>query len=146
MIGPLKFWQIYCCYVYLLSARFLNMCKTTTTFYLLWRAGPPGFGFYGSGSARLQSWLGMVNVGRLGSMRSEISLKMKFIIFQGCPIKQATFLPGQSAPYNQFLIHLCLFQNVISHKVLIFVSWNFKSIFKSILRIQFSLVAKLFSS
>ena len=36
----------------------------------------------------------MVNAGWLGSMQSEIFLQMKFIIFQGCPIKQAVFLPG----------------------------------------------------
>ena len=46
----------------------------------------------------------MVDAGWLGSMRSEICLQMKFIIFQGCPTKQAAFLPGQPAPYNQLLI------------------------------------------
>ena len=61
--------------------RFLNMCKPWTTFYLLWRTGPPWFAFYGSGLA----------LGWLSSMRSEIFLRMKSIIFQGCPTKQATF-------------------------------------------------------
>ena len=78
VIGSLKFWHIYCCHVYFFSARFLNMCKARTTFYLLWRDGPPGLGFYGSGPACLRSWQEMLNVGRLGSMRSEIFLKMKF--------------------------------------------------------------------
>ena len=103
MTGPLKFWHVYCCHVYFFSARFLNMCKLRSTFYLLWWVCPPGLGFYGSGPARLPSWLGMVNADRLGFMQSEIFLKMKFIIFQGCPTKQAAFLPGQSAPYNQLL-------------------------------------------
>ena len=143
MIGPFKFCHIYCCHVYFFSTRFLNMCKVRTTFYLLWQAGPPGLGFYGSGPAHSQSWLGMVNVGRLGFMQSEIFMKMKFIIFQDCPTKQAAFLPRQLAPYNQLLIQLCLFQNVISHKMFKFVPWNFKPIF---LRMQFSLVARLFSS
>ena len=67
------------------------------------------------------NWLGMVNAGRLGSMRSEIFLKMKFIIFQGCPTKQPAFLPGQHTPYNQLLIQP-LFQNVILHKILKLVS------------------------
>ena len=31
-------------------------------------------------------------------------LQMKLIIFQGCPIKQAVFLLGQPASYNQFFI------------------------------------------
>ena len=49
---------------------------------------------YGSGLATLPSWLGMVNADWLGSIRSEIFLQIKFIIFQSCPIKQAVFLPG----------------------------------------------------
>ena len=48
----------------------------------------------------------MVNVGWLCSMRSEILLQMKFIIFQGCLTKQAAILPGQSSPWNQLLIQL----------------------------------------
>ena len=50
----------------------------------------------------------MVNAGRLGSMRSEIFLRMKFIIFQGCLTKQAAFSPEQSPLYNQLLIQLLL--------------------------------------
>ena len=46
----------------------------------------------------------MVNEGWLGSILSETFLQMEFIIFQSCLIKQATFLPGQSTPYNQLLI------------------------------------------
>ena len=80
------------------STRFLNMYMPRTTFYLLWWAYPPGLAFHGSGLACLPSWLGMVNVGWLCSMRSEIFLQMKFIIFQGCPTKQVAFLPGQLSP------------------------------------------------
>ena len=58
-----------------------------------------GFAFYGIGLACLPSWPGMVNTDWLCSMRSEIFLQMKFIIFQGCPTKL-----GQPAPYNQLLI------------------------------------------
>ena len=78
--------------------RFLNMCKPRTG----WR--PPRFRFYGSGLASLPSWLGMVNAGWLGYIRSEIFLQMKFIIFQGCPSKKAVLLPGSPAPYNHLLI------------------------------------------
>ena len=46
----------------------------------------------------------MVNVGWLHSVLSEIFLQIKFIIFQDCPTKQAAFLLGQPAPYNQPLI------------------------------------------
>ena len=31
-------------------------------------------------------------------------LQIKFIIFQGCPIKQVVYLPGHPTPYNQLLI------------------------------------------
>ena len=62
--------------------------------------GPPRLELYGSGLASLQNWLEIVNAGWLGSLRSEISLQMKFIIFQGCPIKPAAFLPGQPTQYN----------------------------------------------
>ena len=143
LTGPLKFWHVYCCHVYFFSARILNMWMSRTTFYLLWRAGPPGLGFYGSRPARLPSWLGMVNAGRLGSMRSEIFLKMKFIILQGCPTKQADFYLGSPLHIiSTSFSHFCLFENVISHKMLKLVSWNFKPIFH---RMQFSLVATFFS-
>ena len=79
------------------SVRFLNMCTSQK------QAGLHRFGFYGGGLAYLQSWLGMVNADWLGSIRSEIFLQMKYIIFQGCPVKQAVYLPGQPAPYNQLL-------------------------------------------
>ena len=80
------------------SMRFLNMCKPGTIFHLLWWTEPTGLAFYGSGSACLLSWLGMVNAGWLGSMQSEIFLMMKLIIFQVCSTKQAAFLPEQPAP------------------------------------------------
>ena len=69
------------------SVRFLNMCKPK-------QAGPPPFGFYENEMVSLLSCLEMVNAGWLGSIWSEIFSQMKFIIFQGCPIKQAVFLSG----------------------------------------------------
>ena len=45
-----------------------------------------------------------MNAGCLGSIRSEIFLQMKVIIFQGCPMKQAAFLHWQPTPKNQLLI------------------------------------------
>ena len=35
MNGSLKFSHAWCCYVYLSSARFLNICKPKTTLYLI---------------------------------------------------------------------------------------------------------------
>ena len=73
------------------SVRFLNMYQPRTTLYLLWWAGPSGLPFYGSGPVCLLSWVGIVNAGWLSSIRSNILLQMKFIIFQGCSTKQAAF-------------------------------------------------------
>ena len=92
------FWYVYCCYVYFFSGKFLNVCKSRIT-YPLWQPSLPGLEFYGGGLTCLPSWLGIVNVGWLCSMWSEIILKIKFIIFQGCQTKL-----WQSTPYNQPLI------------------------------------------
>ena len=35
---------------------------------------------------------------------NKVALQTRFINFQGCPTKQATFLSGQSASYNQLFI------------------------------------------
>ena len=62
------FWHVYCyrfCY-----QKFLNMCKSRTTFYLLWRAVPPGLALYRSELPCLLSWLGMVNADWLGSIHA----------------------------------------------------------------------------
>ena len=90
------------------SAAILNLCKPRTTLFLLCRAGLPRLAFYGKGLACSPSWLRMVIAGWLGSMRSEIFLQMKFIIFQGCPTKQVAFLAGQPTPYDQRLIQAFL--------------------------------------
>ena len=108
MSGPLRFCHVYCRHVYFFSARFRKMCKLRTTFYLLWQAGPSGLAYYGIGPARLPNWLGMMNARWLDSTWSEIFLQIKFIIFQGCPTKQATFISGQPAPYNQLFIRSVL--------------------------------------
>ena len=103
------FWHVCCCHIYFF---FCEVSKYVR--------------FYGSGLASLSSWLGMVNAGWLGSIQSEIFLQMKFIIFQGCPIKQAAFLPGQSTPYYQLLIHSlllvpeCYFAKIVDATVLKF--------------------------
>ena len=86
------FWHVYWCHVYFF---FCEIPK---------QAGSPRLGFYGSWLSSLLSWLGMVNAGWIDSIRSEIFLQMKFIILQAFPIKQAVFLPGYLAPYNQLLI------------------------------------------
>ena len=72
--------------------------------------------FYGSGPAHLPSRLGMIDEGWLGSIQSEIFLQMKFIIFQGCPTKQASFLPGHSAQYNNVTNITLLLKLNLFHK------------------------------
>ena len=65
--------------------------------------------------------------------------------FQGCPIKQAAFLPAFLPLHviSSLFSHFCLFQNANLRKITKLGFWNFKSIF---LRIQFSLVATFFLS
>ena len=128
-----NFWHVYWCYVYFFFCEIPKNVQTKNT----------RLRFYGSGLASLPSWLGIVNVGWLGSIRSEMFLIMKFIIFQGCLIKQAVLLPGQPVPYNQLLIQPlllvpeCYFAENVEAWVL-----KFKPIF---LRMQFLLVATFFS-
>ena len=106
------------------------MCKPRATFYLLWQAGPHGLVFYGKGLTCLPRWFVLANTGCVGSLRSDIFLQIRFIIFQDCPTKQAAFSPEQLAPYNQLLIQpTLLFQSVILHKMLKLGFWNFKLIF-----------------
>ena len=81
------FWPVYCSYIYFFSGKFLNVRRARSTTYPLRQPGPPGLDFYGSELACLPSCLGMVYAGWLYSMRSEIFLQMKLIIFQGCPTK-----------------------------------------------------------
>ena len=71
----------------------------------------PGLVFYECGLACLPSWLGIVNVGWLCSMRLEIFLQMKFIIFQGCPTKLPFYLGS--------LLHII--SSLFSH----FRSWDY---------------------
>ena len=124
MIGPLLDMFTGALFIFS-SVTFLNTCKPRSG----WHSAQ--LGFYGSGLASLPSWLGMVNTGWLSSIRSEIFLQMKFIIFQRCPIRQAVFLPGQPAPCNHFLFsHFSLFQNAILHKMLKLEFWNL-SLFSS---------------
>ena len=85
-----------------------------TTFYLLSQAGPPGLAFNGSGPSRLPRWLEIMNVLWPGSMRSEIFLQMKFIIFKAVWPSRLPFYLGSplhiiSSLFSQF----CLFQNAI---------------------------------
>ena len=103
MIGPLTTWCLLLPCPFFLT-RFLNMCKPRTASHLLWQVSPPRLTFYGSGPAHVSNWLGMMNAGWLGSMLPEMLLQMELIIFPGCPTKQAGFLDGQPALYNQILI------------------------------------------
>ena len=96
------FWHVYCCHVFYFFVWDSQYVQAYNN--LLWRAGLTGLAFYGSGIACLLSWLSMVNAGWLGSIQSESFLHKKFIIFQGCPTKQAAFLTGQPTPYKQLLI------------------------------------------
>ena len=84
------------------SATLMNRCKPRTGWFtsigILWKWARNRAKQAGDGQCR-----------RLGYIRSKLFLKMKVIIFQWCAIKQAVFLLGQPAPYNQLLIQpLCI--------------------------------------
>ena len=69
-------------------------------------------------------------LGWLCSMRSEIFLQIKFIIFQSCLTKQAAFLPEN--PLHRIVSlfsNFCLFRKAILQKILKLRFWNFKLIF-----------------
>ena len=87
------------------------MCASQEQQHSLQQPGPPGWAFYGSGLACIPSPVGMVNAGWLCSMRSEIFLQMKFIIFQGCPTKLPFYLGSL----------LQIISSLFSH----FTSWDY---------------------
>ena len=97
MIGPL--FDMFSATIFIFSsATFLNMCKPRTGW-------PTSTDILWSGLACLPSWLGMINTGWLGSIRSEIFLQMKFVIFKAAPLNRLLFYLGTacfmySAPYS----------------------------------------------
>ena len=72
------------------SARFLIMCKPKTG----WSTSIGILRKSGDSECRL-TWFDLIR---------NFLLQIKFIIFQGCPIKQVVYLPGHPTPYNQLLI------------------------------------------
>ena len=84
------------------------MYKPRKKFCLTLRIWPTWIGILWKFASMLNELAGMVNEGWNDFMRSEICFEMKFVIFRGCSIKQAAFLPWQSVPYNQFLVQSIL--------------------------------------
>ena len=126
MIGPL-FDMFTGAMFFLFSVRFLNMCKPradwpTSTGVLCKTAK-----LAGNGECRL-TWFHPIR----NFLANEICLFSRLSHQTGSPLHIASSL---------FSL-LCLFQNVILHKMLGLGFWNFKPIF---LRIQFSLVPIFFS-
>ena len=135
MIGPL--FDIFTSATYIFSSViFLNRCKQE-------QASQHRLVFYGSWLASLLSWLGMVNAGWLGSIRSEMFLEWNLSFFKAVPSNRLWFDLGSPLHLISSLCsHLCLFQNAIFHNMMKLRFWNFKAIF---LRMQFSLVGTFFS-
>ena len=97
---------------------------------LFCRPGPLGLGFYWSGPAHLPNWLGMLIVGWLGSLQSEIFLQMKFFFLEATPLNRLPFYLGSMLHITSpVLSHFFLLQNVILHKMLKLGFWNFKAFF-----------------
>ena len=89
MIGPL--FDMFTAAMFFSSVRFLNMCKPGTGWPtwigILWKWDSMITDLAGDGECRLAQFH-----------------VIPVTIFQGCPARQAAFLPGQPAPYNQLLI------------------------------------------
>ena len=105
------------------SVRFLNICKPRTGW-------PTSTDILWSELACLPTWLAIMNTGWAGSIRSEVFLQMKFIIFKAVSSKMLSFYLGSplhviSSLFSQF----CLLQNAILHKMLRSGFWNCKSFF-----------------
>ena len=77
--------------------RFVNMCEPRTgwptSIGILWKWASESAKLAGDGECRLTRFQLIRNF-----------LANKIYLFQGCPMKQAVFLPGQPAPYNQLFI------------------------------------------
>ena len=102
-----------------------------------------GLAFYGSGPARLLSWLGMVNAGSVPCDK-KFPCKWNLVFFKAVPqsrlhFHRASLLNTISSSFS----HFCLFQNAILHKMLKLGFWNFKPTF---LRMQLSFVVTFFFS
>ena len=78
------------------SVKFLDICKPRTGWHIsigiLWKWASKPTKLAGDGECRLIRFHLIRNF-----------LQMTFIIFQGCPIKQAVFLTGQPTPYDQLV-------------------------------------------
>ena len=98
MIGPL-FDMFISAMVIFFFVKFLNIWKSrtgwATSIWILWKWASKPTKLAGDGECRLTQF---------HLIRNNFILQIKFIVLQGCPIKQALLLPGQLAPYNQLLI------------------------------------------
>ena len=75
-------------------------------------------------------WPTSIGILWLASIRSEIFLQMKFISFQGCPIKQTVFFTGIALSIISALSsHFFLFQNDTLHKILKLGFWLLSTFF-----------------
>ena len=122
-------WYVYCCYVYFFSARFLNMYKPRTTFYISFEGLPTWIGILWKCASMITQLAGIeCRLAWFHAIRNLLANKIYH--FPGCPIKQASFLPGQPTPCNQLLIWpLLLVPECYLHKMLKLAFWNFNPIF-----------------
>ena len=91
---------------------------------------PTWIGILWKGLTCLPRWFVLANTGWVGSLRSDIFLQIRFIIFQDCHTKQAAFhLSSPLHIISSLFSPFCLFQSVILHKMLKLGFWKFKLIF-----------------
>ena len=90
----------------------IPICASLEHYSLFLRAG--------SGLTSLPSWLGIVNGGWLGSMRSKFFLQMKFIFFKAVPPNRLPFYLGSPLHVmNSLFTQFCSFQNAVLLKMFI---------------------------
>ena len=123
------FWHVYWAAIFIFCK--IPICASLEHYSLFLRAG--------KGLTSLPSWLGIVNGGWLGSMRSKFFLQMKFIFFKAVrPDRLPFYLGSPLHIMNSLFTQFCSFQNDVLLKMFKLGYWNFKLIF---LRMQFSLVS-----
>ena len=131
---PRKLWHTYCCHIYFFPARFLNMCKPRTTFYLFDELAQLDLHFIEVevGHHIYRTGLGWWIQADLVLCDQKCSCKSNLSFFKAIPPNRLPFNLGSPLHIIRSLFsQFCSFQNSILHKMLKLGSWNFKPIFFS---------------
>ena len=100
MIRSLKYWCIFC--LFIISCKIPKYAQAQDNILPCSITGLSGLQLHRREPATLPGYSGMVKLGWLGSMWSEIFSQMKFTIFPRCPAHQASPLHIISSMFNKF--------------------------------------------